>query len=55
MKAGVTVYDKDGNTVGAGSLVDDITKYYASVKTGILAGESKVPVVPVVPINFEWV
>ncbi len=42
MKAGVTVYDKDGNTVGTGSLVDDITKYYASVKTGILAGDSKV-------------
>ena len=42
VKAGVTVYDKDGNTVGAGSLVDDITKYYASVKTGILAGDSKV-------------
>ena len=42
VKTGVTVYDKDGNTVEAGSLVNDITKYYASVKTGILAGDSKV-------------
>ena len=42
VKTGTTVYDKDGNAYGAGSLVKDITKYYASIKTGILAGDSKV-------------
>ena len=42
VKTGVTVYDKDGNAFAAGSLVKDITKYYASIKKGILAGDSKV-------------
>ena len=42
VKGGVTVYDKDGNAFAAGSLVKDITKYYASIKKGILAGDSKV-------------
>ena len=32
VKTGVTVYDKDGNAFAAGALVDDITKYYASIK-----------------------
>ena len=40
--AGKTVYDKDGNEYKAGSLVDNITNYYASIKPGILAGDSKV-------------
>ena len=39
---GKTVYDKDGNEYKAGSLVDNITNYYASIKPGILAGDSKV-------------
>ena len=39
VKTGVTVYDKDGNAFAAGALVDDITKYYASIKKGILAGD----------------
>ena len=42
VKAGTTVYDKDGNEYKAGSLVKDITNYYASIKPGILAGDSKV-------------
>ena len=42
VKAGVTVYDKDGNAFAAGSLVKDITKYYSSITKGILAGDSKV-------------
>ena len=42
VKTGVTVYDKDGNAYAAGSLVKDITQYYASIKKGILAGDSKV-------------
>ena len=42
VKAGATVYDKDGNAFAAGSLVKDITKYYSSIKKGILAGDSKV-------------
>ena len=42
VKGSVTVYDKDGNAFAAGSLVKDITKYYASIKKGILAGDSKV-------------
>ena len=42
VKAGATVYDKDGNEYKEGSLVKDITKYYASIKPGILAGDSKV-------------
>ena len=42
VKTGVTVYDKDGNAFAAGSLVKDITKYYSSIKKGILAGDSKV-------------
>ena len=42
VRTGVTVYDKDGNEYGPGSLVNDITKYYATIKTGILAGDSKV-------------
>ena len=33
VKTGVTVYDKDGNEFAAGALVDDITKYYASLQT----------------------
>ena len=45
VKNGKTVYDKDGNEYAAGAIVDDITKYYASIKPGILAGDSKVATV----------
>ena len=46
VKSGVTVYDKDGNAYGPGSLVKDLTQgYYASIKPGILAGNSKVTTV----------
>ena len=41
-KVKTTVYDKDGNAYAAGSLVKDVTDYYANIKTGILAGDSKV-------------
>ena len=44
IKAGKTVYDKDGNAFGEGSLVKDVTKYYSSITTGKLAGESKVDI-----------